>query len=205
MRDDSQRLLTLSSRERLLTAAMQLFAQQGFRQTTVGQIEQAAGFTARGGALYKHFTGKQAILEAAIERHVERISELRRTAVTLPLGNDEAELALLLQLFLSELDEERLITAILEKEGERFPDLRDRFYRGVIEPGLRDTAMLVERILGATGDWDYETIAAIVIGALVNHRRSEWTYGVAPLEVSDARLVQTLQQLVRWAGGGEAS
>ncbi len=119
MRDDSQRLLTLSSRERLLTAAMQLFAHQGFRQTTVGQIEQAAGFTARGGALYKHFTGKQAILEAAIERHVERISELRRTAVTLPLGNDEAELALLLQLFLSELDEERLITARPPSRGSR--------------------------------------------------------------------------------------
>lgn len=198
MDDHSQHLMTLSSRERLLVAAMELFASQGYRRTTVGEVEDRAGFTPRGGALYKHFASKHALLEAGIERHVERISMLRRAALALPLGDDEVDLVLLLRSFLVELDEERAITAILEKEGERFPELRDRFYERVIEPGLRDTATLVEVITGGGDAWDAETIATIVIGALVNHRRNEWTFGAAPLGVSDERLINTVRQLVRW-------
>lgn len=197
MDDDSQQLMTLSSRERLLLAAIRLFAAKGYRHTTVGDIEEAAGFTARGGALYKHFPGKQALLEAAVDRHVERIAKLGQATAHLPLGDDGADLVLLLRTFLYELDEERAVTAILEKEGERFPVLRDRFYREVIEPGMRDTVTLIERIMG-TGTWDVEVIAVIVIGAIVNHRRTAWTFGSAPLDVSDDRLIETLRDLVRW-------
>lgn len=204
MDDHSQRLLTLSSRERLLTAAVRLFSERGYRETTVGDIEEEAGFTARGGALYKHFSSKEALLEAAVERHAGRIAELRRAAVDLSLGDDGAELVLLLRTFLAELDGQRTVVAILEKDGERFPALRKRFHEAVIEPGMRDTAVLIERIMGGPDAWDIDVITVIVVGALVAHRRNEWTFGAVSLGVTDDRLVETLRELVRWARPADA-
>ena len=102
----------------LLTAGLTLFAGQGFRRTTVGEIEAAAGFTARGGTLYKHFPSKQALLDTAVARHVDRVRALRRTADLLPLGEFGSELTLLMRSLLVELEEERLITLLLEKEGD---------------------------------------------------------------------------------------
>ncbi|HEX2436247.1 MAG TPA: helix-turn-helix domain-containing protein, partial [Solirubrobacterales bacterium] len=67
---------TGSTSERILDAAMQLFAERGYRGTSVGEIERAAGLAPRSGALYKHFEGKEDVLERAIERHLEAIDDL---------------------------------------------------------------------------------------------------------------------------------
>ena len=46
---------TQPTRERILLAARRLFAEQGYKGTSVGEIEAAAGLSPRAGALYKHF------------------------------------------------------------------------------------------------------------------------------------------------------
>lgn len=197
MDDLSQQTLTLSTQDRLLTAGLTLFAGQGFRRTTVGEIEAAAGFTARGGTLYKHFPSKQALLDTAVTRHVDRVRALRRTADLLPLGEFASELTLLTRSLLVELEEERLITLLLEKEGDFLPQLRDRFYESLVEPGYRDAAALLQRAVGAAGStWDVEALSVVVVGALVNAVRNRWTFGASVLEVSDERLVHTLVQLL---------
>lgn len=60
-----------STSDRLLVAGMELFAERGFRATTVGDIEAAVGLAPRRGALYKHFASKQALLEAAVRSHID--------------------------------------------------------------------------------------------------------------------------------------
>ncbi len=50
---------------------MRLFAERGFRATSVGDIEGAVGLVPRRGALYKHFPSKQALLEAAVRAHLD--------------------------------------------------------------------------------------------------------------------------------------
>lgn len=196
MDDLSQQTLTLSTQDRLLTAGLTLFAGQGFRRTTVGEIEAAAGFTARGGTLYKHFPSKQALLDTAVARHVDRVRALRRTADLLPLGEFRSELTLLMRSLLIELEEERLITLLLEKEGDFLPQLRDRFYESLVEPGYRDAAALLQRAVGAGSTWDVEALSVVVVGALVNAVRNRWTFGATVLDVSDERLVHTLVQLL---------
>jgi AcrR family transcriptional regulator len=47
------------TRERIVTEAMRLFAERGYRGTTVWDIEEAAGLAPRAGGLYKHFRSKQ--------------------------------------------------------------------------------------------------------------------------------------------------
>ncbi len=64
-------------RERLLTATANLVAERGYHQVGVDEIGAAAGVT--GAAIYRHFSGKQELLVAVIERAVDALmAEARR-------------------------------------------------------------------------------------------------------------------------------
>lgn len=53
-------------KERILEAALELFAQSGYSGTSMNDIAKQLGITK--GALYKHYTGKQEILDRIVER-----------------------------------------------------------------------------------------------------------------------------------------
>jgi AcrR family transcriptional regulator len=57
------------TRQRILAAAAQCFAANGFSRTTVGQIATGAGVSK--GIVYHHFRAKDLILEALLERTLE--------------------------------------------------------------------------------------------------------------------------------------
>ena len=58
--------LRAATRERLLDAALTLFAREGFKETTVKAIANRAGVAA--GLLYAHYDGKEALLRALFEK-----------------------------------------------------------------------------------------------------------------------------------------
>jgi AcrR family transcriptional regulator len=66
-----------STRERLLNAAIELFARQGYAATSVAEIQEAAGLSPGSGALYKHFQSKSALLIDATQRQVRRMVAAR--------------------------------------------------------------------------------------------------------------------------------
>lgn len=59
------------TRERILTEAARLFYQKGFENTTIDDIQKSAGIAR--GSIYYHFTSKQEILEAIVDRMAEGI------------------------------------------------------------------------------------------------------------------------------------
>lgn len=61
-----------STKERLVTEAMRLFGEQGYKATSITQIEKAAGLVPGCGALYNHFKTKEAVLAAGIDRQLDR-------------------------------------------------------------------------------------------------------------------------------------
>ena len=75
-----------STRERVLDAATQLFAQQGYDATSVSQVIERAGLTK--GGFYHHFASKDALLYEVygdlITRQLERMDEI--LARRLPAG-----------------------------------------------------------------------------------------------------------------------
>src|SRR4030088_974380 len=83
-----------ATRERLLDAAMDLFGEHGYKATSVGAIEQAAGLAPRSGALYQYFSGKEELLVAALERRMESLTNLEAALELMPLGDLRAELRL---------------------------------------------------------------------------------------------------------------
>lgn len=195
----------ITTRDRLLDAGIALIAERGFKATTVGDIEEAVGLVPRSGALYKHFESKTALVEAALQDRIDQVRSLAAlTSEFRPTSDAHGRRATLLfvgQQVFNELDREALIARILEKEGDRFPVLRDRMHDEMVQPGY-DFAELALRHWVETYDGpddvahrltqlDMPAIAAVVLGALVNHRRHQWMFGRLPHEIDDDRFLQT--------------
>jgi len=62
----------------LLSAATKLFIEHGVNGTTMQMIADQAGFSV--GYLYKHFGGKQQLLDEIVTLHLARYDEVRRSA-----------------------------------------------------------------------------------------------------------------------------
>src|SRR5487761_2050203 len=107
------------ARVRILDAAMALFAERGFRDTTVGAIEDAAGLAPRSGALYQHFASKEEVARACVERHVSELDRLQDAIEMLPLGDLRAELLLMGRWNLADLAHRQPLYLFLSKDGDR--------------------------------------------------------------------------------------
>jgi len=181
-----------STRDRLVAAGIRLFAERGFRDTTVGDIEAAAGLQPRRGALYHHFPTKQALLEAAVQTHLTVIETGLGDLDELPGLDLRTEAMLMGRWFLAELDAERYLVRLLEQDGDRVPRIRDLVRERIIDAGHQRVEALIRRRFGdRAATVDTEALAALVIGALANHRRVSWTYGAPPLGIDDDRLLST--------------
>jgi len=181
-----------STRDRLVAAGIRLFAEQGFRDTTVGDIEAAAGLQPRRGALYHYFPTKQALLEAAVQTHLTAIESGLGDLDQLPGMDLRTEALLMGRWFLSELDAERYLVRLLEQDGDRVPEIRDLVRERIIDAGHERVEALIRRRFGTrSATVDTGALAALVIGALANHRRVSWTYGAPPLGIDDDRLLST--------------
>ena len=66
--------MPLSTRDRLVTTAMQLFWEKGYGSTSVADVLHVAGVNS--GSLYHFFPGKQDLLIAVLERYRDGIGEM---------------------------------------------------------------------------------------------------------------------------------
>ncbi|HVA05519.1 MAG TPA: TetR family transcriptional regulator [Acidimicrobiales bacterium] len=180
-----------ATRDRLIDVALQLFAERGFSATTVGDIEEGAGLTRRGRAFYRHFASKDEVLAACLERHLRDVEGMHSVADMMPLGDLRSELTLMCRWILMELANEREVVRILEQEGDQVPELRDRMRRSLVDAAHLQGAEFIRRWTKSSIDTsvDAEAVAAVLIGAVVNYRRTEWTFGAAPVELSEERFV----------------
>src|SRR6516162_1909884 len=117
------------TRDRLLDAAMELFAANGYAATSVGAIEKAAGLAPRSGALYQYFAGKEELLAEAVERKVQSLDELGSAMEMMPLGDLRAELTLLARWNLRSLRERDALTRFVLRDAEHISaKLRQELY-----------------------------------------------------------------------------
>jgi AcrR family transcriptional regulator len=180
-----------STRNRIVTEAIGLFAERGYRGTTVGEIEQAAGLAPRSGGLYKHFRSKEEVLEAVIERHVSELEQMRPVLEMLPLGDLRAELTLIARWALNELGAEQLLMRVVQKDGNQFPELVAEVKERIIDPGHREAARLIGRMLTELGaaPADEEAIGSVALGSLVAYKVEQSMFGSPGGDVSEERLI----------------
>jgi AcrR family transcriptional regulator len=185
---------TAPTPQRILDSAMRLFAERGYRGTSVGEIERAAGLAPRSGALYQHFKGKEDVLEKAIERHLEAIDELGSALELLPLGDLRAELTLMARWNLASLDRRRDLALFMRREGDRLPErLREKLYERLVgRPYEQVVAWLRDRATeSGAREPDLHALALIMVEPMSSYRSIGWVFGRVPGEVDDERFVET--------------
>jgi AcrR family transcriptional regulator len=182
-----------STRERIITEAMRLFADRGYRGTTVGDIEQAAGLAPRAGGLYKHFRSKDEVLTAGIERHVAEIEVMHSAMDLMPLGDVRAELTLIARWALAELRNEQNLMKIVFRDGDQFPRLVQLFSDRIVNRGYREAATVIGRLLEQAGAFEHDpnAVAAIALGSLVHYRVEEAMFGQPPAGVGEEEFIET--------------
>ena len=174
-----------STRERILDAAMELFGQQGFKATSIVQIEKAAGLAEGSGGIYHHFRTKQALLEAGIERHLARLTALRDIQrILTDLGDLAAELTVLGRYALAELDSEADLLRIVLAEARTRPELLEAAIDQLVRATYSGFAGWLRQRAGLTAE-RADALAAVGLGALFSSRLLRLLLGRDPIGVPD--------------------
>lgn len=183
--------------ERILKAAMRLFAERGYERTSIADIQAAAGLAPGSGALYKHFPSKEAVLAAGLDDFVAGAERARALVCGVQGPADEA-LEVLGRAALRMMDDDRDVIRIVWREMEQFPELRDR---------VRERRM--QATYAAVADWvreraargevqadDPEATAAVILGSLTSFKVFEALLGESPARLDDERYLRAWLRLI---------
>lgn len=160
---------------------MRLFGEQGYRATTVAQIERAAGLSPGSGGLYHHFPSKEALLAAGVQRHLDRLSALRDIRrVFVGLADMRSELMVTARFAFELLDEERPLLRILFSEpGHRPLPLADAV-TAMVTATYDEFAAWVQGRAPSLDRREARTIATVAIDALLGQRITAQVLGTGP-------------------------
>jgi AcrR family transcriptional regulator len=187
--ESSELSTPVPTRERILGAALDLFATHGFEATSTAQIEKAAGLSPRSGALYKHFRSKEELLDVALAQRMQEITALPERLDLGPLTDLRSELTLIAQWGLAELARERELALIVMKEGNRLPEFRNAFREAIVRPG-HALATEVLRRYSKSHDVEFDDIEAlgeVLCSALVGFALQGFMFGKDFVDISDER------------------
>jgi AcrR family transcriptional regulator len=174
------------TRDRLVEAALGIFAKQGYAGTTVSELERAVGLTPGSGALYRHFDSKEALLLAAVRAYHVRMRELCDGVRALdPAPDAFTELARILDALAMFITQER---PMVEVAGASDLPAAVRGAIGEIwDEGYRLVAEAFERY--KFDDDEAKTAAVACLGSLAHYVLQEMAVGTSPGDVPGDRFI----------------
>lgn len=179
---------TASTRERLVTEAMRLFSAKGFEATSVSQIEAAAGLAAGSGALYRHFKSKDALLDAGIDRQLDRRRAMRDIrALFAGLGDLHAELTVLGRYLLSVIDDEIELLQIAARTPAGHSARLDTAYAALIDGLNAELADWITTWAPALAKDDRDVLAALGVNGILAARFTTSLFHQSDTRVPDDR------------------
>jgi AcrR family transcriptional regulator len=181
-----------ATRDRILDAALALFARDGVSGTPITAIERDAGLAAGSGSLYRHFRSKEEVLEALLVREVARIRErTARPGPTPRMPDGRSQLTLELHRGLDGLTEWNLLIGLLARESDRAAGM---------------ALLLVEAMFGHRGDEREPALAldrapdratdAVVVADLVGYHLAGRFFGQPLYGVERDQFVEALVGLL---------
>jgi AcrR family transcriptional regulator len=182
-----------STRTALVDSAVELFTKRGYAGTSLDEIAKRARVTK--GALYHHFSGKQALFEAAFEKVESRVFGRLEEIMRGPEPPWERALSGLREFISSCLDPSYQRIAIHEAPvvmgWERWREAEDRASFGLIRSSLED---LIEA--GEVDNVPVEITARLLFGALFS-AATEIAISPDPKKVGDQMEAVITQLLTR--------
>jgi AcrR family transcriptional regulator len=184
--------------ERILQAAMGLFAQKGYEQTTVGEIQEAAGLTFGSGALYKHFPSKEAVLAEGIERFVESARTQRKLLSELGDVAIGDALDLIATAAMLSFADDRDLLRIAWRDLEAFPELQERVRTDRIRATFDEFASWLAAAAdrGDLTQHDSLGVAAVALSSLAFFQLLRFLLHDTPGGIDEQRFVSSWVQLV---------
>lgn len=174
------------TRERLVTEAMRLFGEQGYTGTSVAQIEAAAGLAPGSGALYHHFKSKEELLEAAIDRQLDRrraMGDIR--ALFAGLGDLRSELTMLGRYMLHVLDDETDLLQISSGVPAELSKRLTTAYAALFDGLYSDLADWVRSWVPKISTTEAAAIGAVGVNALLGKRTTSTFLRRPKADISD--------------------
>jgi AcrR family transcriptional regulator len=177
---------------RLREAAMELFAERGYEQTTVGEIAERAGLSAR--TFFRHYADKREVLFAGSEVLQERLAEAVEAAPEplSPMGAVAAALDAFAELLGGDHDFSRRRQAVVAANAE----LRERELNKLATLAAVLGEALRRRGVGAT-----EAALAAETGiAILRVAFAQWVAGPGERELREV-MRESLEHLATLAAG----
>ncbi|WP_044639807.1 TetR/AcrR family transcriptional regulator [Risungbinella massiliensis] len=148
----------LETREKLLGAALQLFSQKGFKESTVKEIGKQAGVT--DGLIYHYFRSKEELLWAVLQKYT-----INRPLYQSQFGIDatkslEDQLVKYFELMFKHLWEQKNFVVMCFAESQRNPKIHEQLLR-IIQQGCQQLTDFI-RSRGNKKEVDQITIQNLI-------------------------------------------
>ncbi|MEV7229794.1 MULTISPECIES: TetR/AcrR family transcriptional regulator [Polymorphospora] len=184
----------MSRRDEIIDVALRLFAERGYKATTITQIEAAAGLSPGAGGLYRHIGSKRELLVAAFDR----VLDSRRAAQNMPritdLDDPRIAISVAGRAVLAYVAADRDLYRLVLRGGDLPVDLSD-VYQRLFQPGFDEVAGWLAQLAGDRPGFDATAVAAVALSSLFYFAISEFTYGCPPGHVEQERF------LAAWTAG----
>ena len=157
-----------SGRDRLLTAALKLFAAKGYAATSVADIQRASGLAPGSGALYKHFGSKRELLEAAVAHRIDSIVAAREQYDAGEPASVEQAVRTAGQLIWNNLKQSEDLLKVTLREPDELGDLDEKTWQVITDNAYQRFAdeLAASNRSGRTHIPDPEAAAAVAIASL---------------------------------------
>ncbi|WP_168221081.1 TetR/AcrR family transcriptional regulator [Actinomadura sp. WMMA1423] len=192
--------MTTSTRERIVSESLRLFADRGYAATSVAEIEAAAGLSPGAGGLYRHFRSKEEVLASAIREHIERTRRQISDVLTQATAYEERPLEVRLRMTchagLAKMREEQDLIRVLFRDLDQFPNLVAEMREGIVNPlydGIATWLSAQPEFEGSDEDWP--AVAAILGGAVVNYWLANEAMYEPPTRIEEKRFVESWARL----------
>jgi AcrR family transcriptional regulator len=179
-----------STKERLVTEAMRLFSQQGYRATSITQIEKAAGLVPGCGALYNHFKTKEALLAAGIDRQLDRRRAMHDiSALFAGQGDLHTELRLLCRYLLNVLDRESEFLQVAARAPHEQSNRLNNAYAALVDGLYSELTDWIKGCAPTIDDSEARRIAVVGVNALLGKRASRIVFHSPQVDTPDEQYV----------------
>jgi len=198
--------MLVSGRDRLLAAALKLFAAKGYAATSVADIQRASGLAPGSGALYKHFGSKRQLLEAAVAHRIDTIVAAREQYDAGEPGSVEQAVRTAGQLIWDNLRQSEDVLKVMLREPDELGDLDEMTWRVISDNAYQRFADELSALnrFGRTRIPDPEAAAAVAIASLSYAATLHALTGRSPGNVGhdryfEAWVNQTLSVIAKYA------
>jgi AcrR family transcriptional regulator len=187
-----------STRDRIVDAAWSAFQARGFDGTTVTEIEAGAGLSPGSGGFYRHFSSKEEVLRAAVDREVERADAARELPSTELPTDARTALVLDLRRRLENMHRLQPLMVVLGRDGRHLGSAKRHVQQLLVDRNvdLRSEVLSGWMDRGAIPKRDPRALSTLITAALTGYHHAREYFGASPGGTSEDQFIELLADLV---------